>query len=104
MGTRLQQCGVQRYVRIMDNKILWTCIITVNCGPPSLPVNGYVVALTSTLEGAKVIYMVLCDRNKSLVSKEAATCTKNGHWEPNISNTCAEAGLRDSSGTMSRNY
>ena len=73
---------------------------TANCGPPSLPVNGYILSQTNTLEGAEVTYVVLCDRNESLVHKEAVTCAKSGQWEPNISDTCGEAGLRDSSGII----
>ena len=84
---------------LQNNKLNY--VYAANCGPPSLPVNGYILSQTSTLEGAKVTYVVLCDENESLVHKEAATCAKSGDWEPNISNTCAQAGLRDSSGTIS---
>ena len=58
-----------------------------NCGQPSLPVNGYILPYTSTLEGTKVT--CICDTDVSLY-KEIAICTKLGQWKPNTSSICEE--------------
>ena len=64
------------------------CTHKANCGPPSLPVNVYILLYASTLEGTKVAYNI-CDTNMSLY-KEITICTKLGQWEPNTNSICEE--------------
>lgn len=66
-----------------------------NCGPPSPPVNGYIVPYTSTLEGVEVTFACqnTCQTHDGLQSPvkavHLAVCNSHGNWEPNPADFCS---------------
>ena len=53
---------------------------TANCGPPSPPINGYILPYASTLEGALVTIACFSD---FVNGNQTINCTHHGIWEPN---------------------
>ena len=50
-----------------------------NCGPPSPPSNGYIMAYTSTQEGAKINITCFNEENHTVL----VICSHDGSWQPN---------------------
>ena len=68
---------------------------TVNCSPPSLPSNGYIIPSANTFEGAEVTYICWNAQQTQYqpVLKQTnvtAVCNAEGIWEPDSDNICAE--------------
>ena len=69
---------------------------TVNCGPPSLPSNGYIIPYADTFEGAEVTYLCWTAQQTQYqlaVFKQTnvtTVCNAEGIWEPDSDNICAE--------------
>ena len=61
-----------------------------NCGPPSLPQEGYVHPYTSTVVGARINVVYLC--HNELHSTEEYLCSPAGMWEPLHGNACVQIG------------
>ena len=62
------------------------CIHTcaANCGPPSPPMNGYIIPYISTREGAEV--NITCPSKSQ--QQYMTICNGEGRWEPDSSGLC----------------
>ena len=63
---------------------LMTPTHAANCGPPSPPSNGYIMAYTSTLEGARINVTCFSESQQ----QHTAICNGKGQWEPDSSGLC----------------
>ena len=54
--------------------------VPADCGDPSLPVNGFVMAYDSTLEGSQIVFQC----NPGLVPSQqiVSVCAANESWTP----------------------
>ena len=55
-------------------------LISVDCGPPVAPQNGYLERFNDTTEGSEMFYS--CDQGLVPEGRMRANCTRNG-WSPN---------------------
>ena len=53
--------------------------MSVNCGDPSPPSDGYLEPYTSTIEGARVNRVNVCQNGQ--LALEEITCNPEGQWE-----------------------
>ena len=49
-----------------------------DCGDPSLPVNGFVMAYDSTLEGSQIVFQ--CSPGFAPSQQMMSVCSANGSW------------------------
>ena len=59
-----------------------------NCGPPSLPTNGYVDSHTGTEEGARVDVTCLSESQQQENYTVLIICSQSGRWQPNPTDIC----------------
>ena len=87
----LKCLGDQITIMFTYNICLISCI--AHCNPPSLPSDGQLLPYTSTLEGATVTYVCwnVHQRGRCDDVNVTAVCNKQGYWEPNTDDICAES-------------
>ena len=56
------------------------CSIPADCGDPSLPMNGFVMAYNSTLEGSQLVFQ--CSPGFAPSQQMMSVCMANGSWTP----------------------
>ena len=59
--------------------VIW--FLPVDCGDPSLPMNGVVMAYDSTLEGSQIVFQ--CGPGFVPSQQMMSVCAANGIWTPN---------------------
>ena len=57
---------------------IWS--VPVDCGDPSSPVNGFVMAYDSTLEGSQIVFQ--CSPGFVPSQQMMSVCATNGSWTP----------------------
>ena len=57
------------------------CLITVNCGRPRPPANGFIEAYENTTEGVEIFFR--CNAEFVPAQRVRAVCTSDGRWSPN---------------------
>ena len=55
-------------------------VLLADCGDPSLPVNGFVMAYDSTLEGSQIVFQ--CSPGFVPSQQMMSVCAANGSWTP----------------------
>ena len=56
------------------------CLITVNCGRPRPPANGFIEAYENTTEGVEIFFR--CNTEFVPAQRMRAVCTSDGGWSP----------------------
>ena len=51
-----------------------------DCGDPSLPLNGFVMAYDSTLEGSQIVFQ--CSPGFAPLQEIMSVCMADGSWTP----------------------
>ena len=54
--------------------------VPADCGDPSLPMNGFVMAYDSTLEGSQIVLQ--CNPGFVPSQQMMSVCAANGNWNP----------------------
>ena len=67
--------------RISNHCVLILCSIPADCGDPSLPMNGFVMAYNSTLEGSQIVFQ--CNPGFAPSQQMMSVCMADGIWTPN---------------------
>ena len=66
--------------------------LLVDCGQPEFPSNGVVSAVSSTTEGATVIFQ--CEERLFPSDPITSTCSSTGLWTPNPADVeCSTSGM-----------
>jgi hypothetical protein len=64
-------------------------LLSANCGEPSPPSDGYIEPYTSTVEGAVVNRVHVCENGQqSWAQAEQISCSPYGQWESINGSTC----------------
>ena len=59
----------------------------MNCGPPLLPSNGYIVLSNDTIEGSSISFICLTPHSET-VTLFITVCNQTGVWEPHPIDIC----------------
>ena len=78
-GTRYGSKHISQH--ISNHCILTFCSIPADCGDPSLPMNGFVMAYNSTLEGSQIVFQ--CNPGFAPSQQMMSVCMADGIWTPN---------------------
>ena len=70
----------------MHTIIIFPSCTAANCGDPPPPSDGYLEPYTSTIEGARVNRVHVCQNGQ--VETEEIVCNSDGQWEVSRNSAC----------------